>query len=89
MGADIPQAANYVAALQPLLSRFGNETNLTIILFTLDESTYSRELGAACRPLSVSPSGTAWWFHDSPEGMMRYREQVTETAGLLQHGRFQ
>lgn len=82
MGADIPQAANYVSALQPLLNRFGNEMNLTIILFTLDESTYSRELAPLAGHYPCLRLGPAWWFHDSPEGMMRFREQVTETAGF-------
>jgi glucuronate isomerase len=82
MGADIPQATNYVSALQPLLARFGNEMKLTIILFTLDESTYSRELAPLAGHYPCLRLGPAWWFHDSPEGMMRFREQVTETAGF-------
>ena len=82
MGADIPQRTDYVSALQPLLARFGNETKLTIILFTLDESTYSRELAPLAGHYPCLRLGPAWWFHDSPEGMMRYREQVTETAGF-------
>jgi glucuronate isomerase len=82
VGADIPQPTNYVAALRPLLSRFGNEKNLTIILFTLDESAYSRELAPLAGHYPCLRLGPAWWFHDSPEGMMRYRQQVTETAGL-------
>ncbi len=82
VGADIPQPTNYVAALRPLLSRFGNEKNLTIILFTLDESTYSRELAPLAGHYPCLRLGPAWWFHDSPEGMMRFREQATETAGF-------
>jgi glucuronate isomerase len=82
MGADIPKATDYVSALQPLLSRFGNEKGLTIILFTLDESTYSRELAPLAGHYPCLRLGPAWWFHDSPEGMMRFREQVTETAGF-------
>ncbi len=82
MGADIPQAVNYVSALHPLLSRFGNETKLTIILFTLDETTYARELAPLAGHYPCLRLGPAWWFHDSPEGMMRFREQVTETAGF-------
>jgi len=82
MGADIPQAVNYVSALRPLLSRFGNETKLTIILFTLDETTYARELAPLAGHYPCLRLGPAWWFHDSPEGMMRFREQVTETAGF-------
>jgi len=82
IGCDIPQPTNYVAALRPLLSRFGNEKSLTIILFTLDESTYSRELAPLVGHYPCLRLGPAWWFHDSPEGMMRYRQQVTETAGF-------
>jgi len=82
MGADIPKPTDYVSALQPLLSRFGNEKRLTIILFTLDESTYSRELAPLAGHYPCLRLGPAWWFHDSPEGMMRFREQVTETAGF-------
>jgi glucuronate isomerase len=82
MGADIPQAINYVSALQPLLARFGNEAGLTIILFTLDESTYSRELAPLAGHYPCLRLGPAWWFYDSPEGMMRFREMTTETAGF-------
>jgi glucuronate isomerase len=82
VGADIPSATNYVRALRPLLERFGNERNLTIILFTLDESTYSRELAPLAGHYPCLRLGPPWWFHDSPEGMMRFREQATETAGF-------
>ncbi|MGP8252489.1 MAG: glucuronate isomerase [Terracidiphilus sp.] len=82
MGADIPQPTNYVAALQPLLGRFGNEKNLTVILFTLDETTYSRELAPLAGHYPCLRLGPPWWFHDSPEGMMRFRQQATETAGF-------
>lgn len=81
-GADIPQPTNYVDALRPLLDRFGNETSLTIILFTLDESTYSRELAPLAGHYPCLRLGPPWWFHDSPEGMMRFRELATETAGF-------
>jgi glucuronate isomerase len=82
MGADIPRSVNYVHALKPLLDRFGNERRLTIILFTLDETTYSRELAPLAGHYPALKLGPAWWFHDSPEGMMRFREQTTETAGF-------
>jgi glucuronate isomerase len=82
IGADIPQAVDYVHALRPLLNLFGNEPNLTIILFTLDESTYSRELAPLAGHYPCLRLGPPWWFHDSPEGMLRFREQATETAGF-------
>jgi glucuronate isomerase len=81
-GADIPTRTDYVRALKPLLDRFGNERDLTIILFTLDETTYSRELAPLAGHYPVLKLGPSWWFYDSPEGMQRFREQVTETAGF-------
>jgi glucuronate isomerase len=82
VGADIPTPTNYVDALRPLLDQFGNERDLTIILFTLDESAYSRELAPLAGHYLCLKLGPPWWFHDSPEGMMRFREHVTETAGF-------
>ena len=82
MGADIPQTTSYVEALRPLLNRFGNEPDLTIVLFTLDETTYSRELAPLAGHYPCLRLGPPWWFHDSPEGMRRFREQATETAGF-------
>ena len=81
-GADIPVATDYVRALKPLLDRFGNEPALTIIVFTLDETTYSRELAPLAGHYPALRLGPAWWFHDSPNGLMRFREQTTETAGF-------
>ena len=80
-GADIPVATEFTRNLQPLLHEFGHDARLTLILFTLDESTYARELAplAGHYPAVLGPP---WWFHDSIEGMRRFREQTTETAGL-------
>jgi len=82
MGADIPQPTGYVEALRPLLDRFGNEPALNIILFTLDETAYSRELAPLAGHYPCLKLGPPWWFFDSPEGMRRFREQVIETAGF-------
>ena len=82
MGADIPMQTSYVAALKPMLDRFGNNSKLSVILFTLDETTYSRELAPLAGHYPSLKLGPAWWFHDSPEGMRRFRNQVTETAGF-------
>ncbi len=81
-GADIPAATEYTRALRPLLSKYGNEPNFTFILFTLDETSYSRELAPLAGHYPCLRLGPSWWFHDSPEGMMRFREQATETAGF-------
>jgi len=82
MGADIPQPTDYVHALKPLLDRFGNEPGLMIILFTLDETAYGRELAPLAGHYPCLRLGPPWWFFDSPEGMRRFRELVTETAGF-------
>jgi len=82
MGADIPTATDYVHALRPLLDRYGNESSFTLILFTLDESTYSRELAPLAGHYPCLRLGPPWWFHDSPEGMKRFRETATETTGF-------
>jgi len=81
-GADIPTRTDYVQALRPLLNKYGNEAALSIILFTLDESVYARELAPLAGHYPCLKLGPAWWFHDSPEGMRRFRENVTETAGF-------
>src|SRR3546814_7029933 len=73
---------DYVQALKPLLDRFGTETRLSIILFTLDESTYARELAPLAGHYPCLKLSSAWWFHDSPEGMRRFREMTTEPAGF-------
>ncbi|MBD3586417.1 glucuronate isomerase [Salinimonas sp. HHU 13199] len=82
-GHDIPVAVNFVDALKPLLNKYGNEPGLSIILFTLDETTYSRELAPLAGHYPCLKLGPAWWFHDSPEGMLRFRHQTTETAGFF------
>ena len=81
-GADIPVATEYTRNLRPLLQRYGNDCRLTLVLFTLDESTYSRELAPLAGHYPALRLGPPWWFHDSIEGMRRFREQVTETAGI-------
>ncbi|WP_425228525.1 glucuronate isomerase [Sphingomonas sp.] len=81
-GADIPTRTDYVHALRPLLNVVGHERDLTIILFTLDESSYARELAPLAGHYPCLKLGPAWWFHDSPEGMRRFREMTTETAGF-------
>ena len=82
IGADIPMRTDYVTALKPLLDRVGNRADLSIILFTLDESSYARELAPLAGHYPCLKLGPSWWFHDSPEGMLRFRRQVTETAGF-------
>jgi glucuronate isomerase len=81
-GADIPVATEYTKNLHALLNRFGNDPRLTLILFTLDEGAYTRELAPLAGHYPALRLGPAWWFHDSIEGMTRYRHALTETAGF-------
>jgi len=81
-GADIPSPTEYVRALRPLLDKYGNAPGFTFILFTLDETVFSRELAPLAGHYPCLRLGPPWWFHDSPEGMMRFRETATETAGF-------
>lgn len=82
MGADIPVATEYTRNLQALLAAHGNDPRLTLVLFTLDETTYARELAPLAGHYPALRLGPPWWFHDSIQGMMRFRQQTTETAGI-------
>lgn len=81
-GADIPITTDYVHNLLPLLNKYGNTADLNLIVFTLDETTYSRELAPLAGHYPAMKLGPAWWFNDSREGMLRFRRNVTETAGF-------
>jgi glucuronate isomerase len=81
-GADIPLATEYTRNLRPLLNAYGNDPRFRLVLFTLDESTYARELAPLAGHYPAVRLGPPWWFHDSIEGMRRFREQTSETAGI-------
>ena len=81
-GCDIPLATEYTRNLKPLLNAYGNDPRLTLVLFTLDETTYARELAPLAGHYPALRLGPPWWFHDSIEGMSRFRYQATETAGI-------
>ena len=82
VGGDLPNRGGFTAQLKPLLDRFGDSRNFTLLLFTLDETNYARELAPLAGLYPCLKLGPAWWFHDSPEGMMRYRRRTTESAGF-------
>ena len=81
-GFDIPKSTDYVSALKPMLDRVGMDPNLTIILFTLDETAFGRELAPLAGAYPALKLGPPWWFFDSYEGMKRFRETTTETCGF-------
>lgn len=81
-GADIPIGTEYTRNLRPVLNKYGNDSRLTLILFTLDESAYSRELATLAGHYPALRLGPPWWFFDSLNGMARYFDLVMETAGL-------
>lgn len=82
MGGDIPVTTEYTRNLAPMLNAYGNDAQFRLVLFTLDEATYSRELAPLAGHYPAVRLGPAWWFHDSLNGMTRYRELTTETAGI-------
>ena len=82
VGADIPVRTEYTRNLEEMLNAYGNDPNFRLVVFTLDESTYSRELAPLAGHYPALRLGPPWWFHDSIEGMMRYRKRVTETASI-------
>jgi glucuronate isomerase len=81
-GADIPVATEYTRNLRALLNEYGNDPRFRLIVFTLDESTYSRELAPLAGHYPAVTLGPPWWFHDSIEGMTRFRQQTMESAGI-------
>jgi glucuronate isomerase len=81
-GGDIPVATEFTRNLRPLLNAYGTDSRFRLIVFTLDESTYSRELAPLAGHYPAMLLGAPWWFHDSVEGMLRFRQQTTETAGI-------
>ncbi|MFK7878553.1 glucuronate isomerase [Roseobacter sp.] len=80
-GADIPIAVDWVRGLEALLNRVGNTPGFSLLLFTLDETTYARELAPMAGHWPCLRIGPPWWFHDSAAGIARYFDQVVETAG--------
>ncbi len=81
-GHDVPVQTEWIRNLKPLTDRFGNDPRLTMVLFTMDESSYSREMAPLAGHYPALRLGPPWWFQDSPNGMARYFDQVMETAGL-------
>jgi glucuronate isomerase len=88
MGGDIPVATEFTRNLRLLLNAYGNDPRFTLVLFTLDESTYSRELAPLAGHYPAVRLGPPWWFHDSMEGMRRFRERTTETASIYKTAGF-
>ncbi|MEP7344326.1 MAG: glucuronate isomerase [Gemmatimonadaceae bacterium] len=82
IGGDIPVASEFTRNLRHLLNAYGHDPRMRLILFTLDESTYARELAPLAGLYGAVRLGPPWWFHDSIEGMTRFRERTTETAGI-------
>jgi glucuronate isomerase len=81
-GGDIPVRTEYTRNLSALLNAYGNDPRFTLVLFTLDESTYARELAPIAGHYPAVRLGPPWWFNDSIEGMTRFRQQTIETAGI-------
>jgi glucuronate isomerase len=81
-GSDVPLPVTFVDPLRPLLERFGTAPGFRLVLFTLDESVFSRELAPLAGFYPSVYVGAPWWFLDAPDAVRRFRAAVTETAGL-------
>ena len=81
-GYDIPVSVEFTKALRPMLEAFGHHPAFRVIVFTIDEDVYTRELAPLAGVYPAVRLGAPWWFIDSPEGMRRFREAATETAGF-------
>jgi glucuronate isomerase len=82
VGGDIPQPTDYTHGLRPLLDAYGNDPRLRVVVYTLDEDSFTRELAPLAGGYAALYLGAPWWFLDSPEVLRRFRETVTETAGF-------
>ena len=82
VGCDIPLAMEFTDSLRPLLQAYGTHPNLNLVLFTIDETVYSRELAPLAGFYPSVYIGVPWWFIDAPEAIRRFRSAVTETAGF-------
>ncbi|WOH19182.1 glucuronate isomerase [Paenarthrobacter sp. GOM3] len=87
-GHDIPVATNYTEAVRPLLQDFGTAKDFHLVLFTLDETVFSRELAPLAGFYPSVYIGAPWWFLDAPDAMLRFRSAVTETAGFSRSSGF-
>jgi glucuronate isomerase len=87
-GHDIPVATEFTRNLQPLLDRFGLEPEFHLVLFTVDETTYSREIAPLAGFYPSVFIGAPWWFLDAPDAIARFRAAVTETAGFTRGSGF-
>ena len=88
IGADIPVQVEFTDALRPLLDRYGTHPNFQLVLFTLDETVFSREIAPLAGFYPCVYAGAPWWFLDAPEAIQRYRAAVTETAGFAKTSGF-
>jgi glucuronate isomerase len=87
-GHDIPLATSYVEELRPLLERYGENPDFHLVLFTVDETTFSREIAPLAGFYPSVYIGAPWWFLDAPDAILRFRAAVTETAGFYRGAGF-
>lgn len=88
VGCDIPMSVEFTRALQPMLAAFGTTPYFQLVVFTMDETVYSRELAPMAGFYPSVYLGVPWWFIDAPEAMARFRGAVTETAGFTRTSGF-
>ena len=88
VGTDIPVQMEFTDALRPMLNRYGTHPNFQLVVFTLDETVFSREIGPLAGFYPSVFAGVPWWFIDAPEAIRRYRAAITESAGFAKTSGF-
>ncbi|MEJ3403710.1 glucuronate isomerase [Rathayibacter sp. YIM 133350] len=81
-GHDLPDVGAFTRPLAPILRDFGTDPTFRLVLFTVDETTFSREIAPLAGFYPSVYAGAPWWFLDSPSGITRYRQAVTDSAGF-------
>jgi glucuronate isomerase len=88
IGCDIGVQVEFTDSLRPLLNRYGTHPNLHFVIFTVDETVFSREVAPLAGFYPSVYAGAPWWFLDAPDAIRRYRSAVTETAGFAKTSGF-
>ena len=88
VGTDIPVQMEFTDALRPMLNRYGTHPNFQLVIFTLDETVFSREVGPLAGFYPSIFAGVPWWFIDAPEAIRRFRGAITESAGFAKTSGF-
>jgi glucuronate isomerase len=87
-GHDLPAVGSFTEPLTPILRDFGTNATFRLVLFTVDETTFSREIAPLAGFYPSVYAGAPWWFLDTPSAILRYRRAITDSAGFTKTSGF-